>query len=106
MSIKFDMSDLFAGEDELNDLIEDAVLEVSDKLTLDVHRNVVIASPVDTGVFRGAWTVETPSKAYGVGKVENATPYGPYLVDGHSDQAPSGWLDNAIESATRLGGKR
>lgn len=97
--MRLDLSNLIAGKKRINDMIERRVLDVSRKTTLDVHRNVVEASPVDTGAFRGAWTVEVPAAPYEEGRVENATPYGPALVEGHSQQAPSGWLDNAVKRA-------
>ncbi|NML04272.1 HK97 gp10 family phage protein [Sphingomonas sp. G-3-2-10] len=105
MTVRINLSDLIAKKAVFNKLIEEKVVHVAQKITTDVHRNVVIGSPVDTGTFRGAWTVETPQKPFENGKVENTTAYGPYLVHGHSKQAPDGWIDNAIEAATRLGGK-
>ena len=97
--MRLDLSDLIAGKARARDLIERRVLEVSQKTTLDVHRAVVVASPVDTGAFRGAWTVEVPARPYDEGRIENATPYGPALVEGHSRQAPTGWLDTAVKGA-------
>ena len=103
--MKIDMSGLLKAIPEFKKAAEQQVLETTQKITLDVHANVVRGSPVDTGAFRGAWTVETPQKPFDSGKIENTTPYGPALVHGHSNQAPQGWLDNAIEAATKLGGK-
>ena len=102
--IHIDFSDL-TDKRSVQKLAEEAQLEVVQKVTLDVHRNVVLGSPVDTGAFRGAWTVETPIKPGDSGKIENATPYGPQLLRGHSKQAPDGWVDNAVEAAVRLGGE-
>lgn len=103
MTVRINLSDLIVKKAAINKVIEDKVLHLAQKITTDVHTNVVIGSPVDTGTFRGAWTVETPQKAFEDGKVANATEYGPFLVNGHSEQAPDGWIDNAIEAATRLG---
>ena len=100
--LKFDISDLINKTPAISKMVEQKVVDVAAKVTLDVHANVVIASPVDTGEFRGKWTVETPTKPFENGKVENTTPYGPELVNGHSDQAPKGWIDNAVLAATRL----
>lgn len=100
--IKIDLSDLIAKTPALTRMVEDKALEVTKKVTLDVHANLVIGSPVDTGAFRGAWTVETPDRPFENGVIENNTVYGPQLVDGHSSQAPKGWVDNAILAATRL----
>lgn len=103
--MKVDFSDFLKTLPAFKKAAEQAVFEATQKVTLDVHANVVRASPVDTGNFRGNWTVETPSKPFDGGRVENTTPYGPALVNGHSDQAPQGWLDNAINAAVKLGGK-
>jgi len=103
--IKIDMSDVIRAVAEFKKAAEQQVLELTQKVTLDVHANVVRGSPVDTGNFRGNWTVETPKKPFDNGRIENTTPYGPTLVHGHSDQAPNGWIDNSILAATKLGGK-
>lgn len=102
--MKLDFKDLILGIPQINRMVAGAALDVAQKLTLDVHRNVVLASPVDTGTFRGAWTADVPNRPFVRGTVSNATAYGPYLLDGRSTQAPAGWLDNAVQSATRLGG--
>ena len=104
MAVRFDMSDLIRKRDAINKLMGDKVLAVTQKITLDVGRNLIAASPVDTGEFRGNWDIETPDAPYKPGKVSNATPYGPELANGHSDQAPAGWIPNAINAATRFGG--
>ena len=103
--MKIDFSDLIGGIPEIDKLVADTALEVTKKITLDVHAEVVRASPVDEGDFRRAWTVETPTSAFGDGRIENNMPYAQALAHGHSKQAPDGWIDNAIEAATRLGGK-
>lgn len=100
--LKMDISDLINKTPAINKMVEQKVVDVAAKVTLYVHANVVIASPVDTGAFRSAWTVETPTKPFENGKVENTTPYGPELLNGHSNQAPKGWIDNAVLAATRL----
>lgn len=98
--MKIDFSDLTDGS--IQDLVDETVLDVTSKVTLDAHTNLVAGSPVDTGAFRGAWTVETPNKAYEDGAIENDKEYAAALADGRSKQAPKGWVDNAIEAATRL----
>jgi hypothetical protein len=105
MGIKFDMSEITKAIPELKQIVEQAQLDVTQKLTLDVYRNVVVASPVDTGEFRGDWKVETPQTPGQDGEVYNTKPYGPQLANGRSKQAPPGWIDNAIEAAIRHGGK-
>jgi hypothetical protein len=98
--MRFDLSELTDGS--IMDLVDETVLDVTSKVTLDAHGNLVAASPVDTGDFRGAWTVETPNKAYDAGAIENDKEYAAALADGHSPQAPKGWVENSIEAATRL----
>lgn len=105
MSIRFDMSKLIAARAKFAQLQEQKVLEATQKITLDVGRKLIEGSPVDTGAFRGAWQIETPTAAGQPGRVSNPTPYGPALARGHSDQAPNGWIDNAVEAAAKLGGK-
>ena len=104
--IRFDMSALIAARARFAKMQEDKVLEVTQKLTLDVGRKLIEGSPVDTGEFRGAWEIETPTAAGQPGRITNPTPYGPQLARGHSDQAPNGWIDNAVEAAVRFGGKK
>lgn len=105
MAVRFDMTDLIRGRAEAAKMMDQAVLDVTKKITLDVHANVVRGSPVRDGTFRGAWEVETPKVAGDSGKVTNTTVYGPKLAKGSSPQAPDGWIENAIEAAIRLRGK-
>ncbi len=102
--IRFDMSELIAARAKFAKMQEDKVLEVTQKLTLDVGRKLIEGSPVDSGQFRGAWQIETPTAAGKPGRISNPTPYGPQLASGHSDQAPNGWIENAIEAATKFRG--
>lgn len=105
MAVKFDMSQLFAARKKFAELQERKALELTQKLTLDVGRRLIEGSPVDTGNFRGAWQIETPTKPGEPGRVSNPTEYGPVLARGHSDQAPSGWVENSVEAAARFGGR-
>lgn len=106
MAVRFDMSKLIAARAKFARLQEQKVLELTQKLTLDVGRKLIEGSPVDSGQFRGAWQIETPQKPGDVGRITNPTPYGPKLARGHSDQAPNGWIENAVESAARFGGDK
>ncbi len=99
--MKIDLSDLMGKRGKITKMIEAKQVEVAAKVTLDAHANVVLASPVDTGKFRGAWTVETPTKAFENGKIENSTEYAVPLANGHSDQAPAGWIENACIAAVK-----
>ncbi|WP_156348277.1 hypothetical protein [Sphingomonas sp. Leaf34] len=99
-----DLSDLLNKRGLIDKVMEDKVQEVKSKIVLDVHRGAVEGSPVDTNEFRGHWEVNVPEKPFASGSITNTTPYGPYLLEGHSKQAPRGWLDNVVEAATKLGG--
>jgi hypothetical protein len=100
--MKINVNDLIAKKAGINKMVAYKQVELASKITLDVHAAVVRGSPVDTGEFRAAWTVETPTQPFQNGKIQNNTVYGPFLATGHSKQAPDGWIDNAIEAATRL----
>ena len=67
------------------------------KTLLDLHAGVVPVSPVDTGRFRAAWTVDTTG-----GVIENNVEYGSALNAGHSKQAPAGFVENEIDKVARL----
>lgn len=101
MTIRIDLSDLIGKRGKINQVIEQKVLDLTSKVTVDAHRNLVMASPVDTGNFRGAWTVETPNKAFESGTIENNTEYAGPLANGHSPQASAGWVENAVVAAVK-----
>lgn len=82
-------------------LLEAKVLEVTQKLTLDAHANLVRASPVDTGGFRGEWTVQTPTQPMQPGVIENNKEYAVPLAKGHSSQAPAGWIENELTATVK-----
>lgn len=122
-----DLSDIYDNlslEDALNEDLEKLVVG---KIVLDATTNLVLGSPVVTGHFRHNWqaTIAAPSttvlpgedksgagaigraqsavkgrKAYEAVHITNPTPYAGPLADGHSKQAPAGWVDNAIDAAT------
>ncbi len=104
MAVFFDMRELIAARAKFARLQEQKVMELTQKLTLDVGRKLIEGSPVDTGAFRRGWQIEPPTAAGEPGRITNPTPYGPRLAAGSSDQAPNGWINNALEGATRLGG--
>jgi hypothetical protein len=99
--MKIDLSDLLGKRGVIQKAIEAKQVEVAAKVTLDAYRNLVTASPVDSGKFRGAWTVETPTKAFENGTIENNTEYAMPLANGHSPQAPAGWIENAVTAAVK-----
>jgi hypothetical protein len=105
-------------------LLPAEVALVRDRLTLGVHRRVVLASPVDTGFHRASWNAsigapdeslpaegaesypapDTPgglggggAEPYAAGYVTNAGPAITRLNEGHSQQAPAHFVQRAIE---------
>jgi hypothetical protein len=99
--------------DQLEKLLRVTVLETDSRLKLQ--------SPVDTGRFRVSWQIgensatstPMPEGSYGVGitpptgtnyqtgqerlgnyySIHNNLPYAEPLAQGHSKQAPAGWVD-------------
>lgn len=59
---------------------------------IDTHTAVVKKSPVDTGDFRAAWTVDTNTLS-----IENNSDHAEALAKGHSPQAPDGWIEETIK---------
>lgn len=101
-------------------------------LCLDLFKNVVQGTPVDTGRARGNWqaTINTPATgstedtdkqggatisaasnavSQAVGNVFYITNNLPYIYrlefDGWSKQAPSGWVRTAIERTKQIAAK-
>lgn len=107
--------------------IPDALVKLKNKVTLDIFSRLILASPVDKGRFRSGWStsLDNPSTfmpeeglgSYGVpdatsalspiigGRpfqmiwITNNLPYGVKLNEGHSKQAPAGFVDIAVEQA-------
>lgn len=75
---------------------KDIIRDEEAKTLLDLHRGLVLASPVDTGVFRAGWTVDTTA-----GTIENATAYAEAVANGHSPQAPIGWVEDQMDKASK-----
>lgn len=75
-----------------------AIIEDDIKLMLlDLHNGLVLNTPVDTGNARLGWTVDTNA-----GVIENNVEYVEALNNGHSSQAPAGFIETEIDRATRL----
>lgn len=101
------------------DEVEGAIQLIAQKLMMESLSRVVYRSPVDTGRFRGNWTVSLDGPQSGTREVEdtnggatvaagsavaqqakafqtiymqNNLPYGPRLEGGWSRQAPGGFL--------------
>lgn len=105
--------------DDLDRFLRDATLEATKKIAMEVLSRVVLKSPVDTGRFRGNWTVSLntpdlsvtdgvdPSGGTTIARgssvitgmrepkvvyVANNLPYAERLENGHSKQAPAGMV--------------
>ncbi|MDH3579974.1 MAG: HK97 gp10 family phage protein [Hyphomicrobiales bacterium] len=104
-------------DDLVEDLAEDAVVKLTQKLAITGLTGVVLKSPVDTGRFRGNWNVGVSNmdlstsentdasggttissgtsaimgaSAYEVIWLTNNLPYAQALENRHSKQAPAG----------------
>lgn len=82
-------------------LLETKVMEVTAKLTLDADTRLKLASPVDNGDFRAAWTATTPTKPMESGTITNNMEYAVPLAHGHSPQAPAGWIENELQAVVK-----
>lgn len=104
--VSLDMRDMIAKRKDLEKLLDKTVLDTSQKLTLDCGTRLIEGSPVADGDFRGAWVIETPTRAFEAGTITNNTVYGPKLAKGHSPQADDGWIELAVMAAIKFGGGR
>jgi hypothetical protein len=91
-----DFSDLLDNIEADIELTEKQFLELSQKITLDVHAALVKATPVDTGRARQGWQAETPQNVNEHGTIENNVEYIGVLNDGHSTQAPANFVENVV----------
>ncbi|MEG8030669.1 hypothetical protein QP179_03250 [Sphingomonas aurantiaca] len=82
-------------------LLEAKLLAVTQKLTMEADARLKLASPVDDGEFRAAWTAQSPTKPYEKGIVGNNTEYAVPLANGHSPQAPAGWIENELTAVVK-----
>lgn len=103
--MKLDLSDLTKNIAKDIALTEQQLVEYVQKTTLDVQRDLILATPVDTGTARRGWQATTPTKPYEKGTVENNVEYIGKLNDGHSKQAPANFVENVVERYNQTGGK-
>lgn len=94
--IKIDASDLLNNIDKDISLTEKQLVELTAKTTLDVERDLKMATPVDTGRARNGWISTAPTVPYQVGIVENNVEYIGRLNNGHSKQAPKLFVENIV----------
>lgn len=95
--MKFDVSDITNNIAKDIEITEDMLTDYVGKIALEVHADCVLATPVDTGQARQGWEVTTPTTAYEDGIVENNVSYIGHLNDGHSNQAPAGFVDTIVQ---------
>lgn len=95
--MKFDFSDIFNNIEKDIEITEEQLVNLAAKVTLDVHRDLVLATPVDTGTARRGWEPTTPTTPYEDGTVENNVDYIVDLNNGHSAQAPSGFVEAIVQ---------
>lgn len=84
---------------------------------IEIFNAIILASPVDTGRFRGNWIASADAPVYAVTNnttgynvssylpgndlntifyMTNNLPYAVALAEGHSKQRSSGWIDSII----------
>ena len=109
---------------------ESNVQDMLIKVALTVHSTVVLGTPIDTGRARGSWLVEIGKPASGTADspadfgfvaasekaraklaaykrnmgsihITNNLPYIGPLNDGHSTQAPAGFVEDAVEAGVK-----
>lgn len=109
---------------QIGDYIEKRMEQLLRVVVLDVDTRCKMESPVDTGRFRASWQVgenaapggEMPEGNYSdmpaltrlnydketlgnVYSVHNNLPYAEPLANGHSNQAPAGWVQLIAKDA-------
>ena len=99
--IRFQMNDLIRKAAMFRKEQEQLIHDVTTKVTLDLGKGLKEQSPVDEGDFRDAWDIEEPAKPGDSGRVTNNSPYAIPLANGHSGQAPAGWVENECEAVAR-----
>ena len=86
--------------DELVDDIEDFVVDISNDLHDEVHQGIIQDTPVDTGRAQKGWHKESEINKIGdAAETKNEVPYVVYLEEGHSMQAPRGFIRININKA-------
>ena len=96
--MRIDASDLLRNLDADRKANEQLIIDKVSKVTLDAHADLVRATPVDTGQARQGWEVTTPTTVDQPGIIENNVEHIVYLNDGHSKQAPDGFVDTIVQN--------
>lgn len=77
------------SEAALQKIVDDAKA----KIMIDIHAEAVRRTPVDEGTARKGWTVDTQA-----GVVENNVEHIVALNNGHSSQAPAGFVEASVDA--------
>lgn len=130
MSVRVvNLGEFLKGLDQESREVEKLVSLTTQRISLGILSRLVLASPVDTGRFRGNWQVDigrdplaelegadksgagTISRGAATIKgaapfreviIANNLPYGPRLNDGWSRQAPAGFVEAAVDLEARV----
>ena len=127
--IKFEVQGVDQFIDDLSDIQREVFNDIDRiirKCVIDLWVELVEENPVDTGRSRAGWVVSSgnpsrhvpdegkrsysPDRSSGIPDegarihwITNNVEYITVLNDGHSNQAPAGWIDNAVNNfADRL----
>ncbi|WP_201450287.1 hypothetical protein [Sphingobium yanoikuyae] len=99
MKIRIDTSDLFRKIPGIIADAEQTARDVRDKIAADIFADVVRETPVDTGQARQGWQLDLIGEQQ---HIQNSVPYISRLNDGHSQQAPAGFIEAAVDRHTRF----
>lgn len=94
MTIHIDLSDITDNLDLEDELTAAVIDDVQTKLGLDLLSGLQVATPVDTGEARNSWQL---GGSGALTHVQSDSPYMGRLNDGHSKQAPAGFIENVID---------
>lgn len=97
-TFKIDLSDLTGNLNIEAELTDQAVSDARKKLGLDLLAGLQLATPVDTGEARNSWQLESTDDET---VVQTSSPYMNRLNNGHSKQAPAGFIENVIDAVTK-----
>lgn len=98
MKITIDVSEITKSLSK--DLADNEQLgrDIAGKLAFDLQAGLKLRTPVDTGTARNGWDVDLAGE-YPI--VMNNVEYIGYLNEGHSDQAPAGFVEAEIDKVTK-----
>lgn len=97
-SFTIDLSDLLNGLDLEAELNKTKVSDVRKKMGLGLLSGLQLATPVDTGEARNSWQMEATEDQT---VVQSSSPYMGALNNGHSQQAPAGFIENVIDEVAK-----